>query len=395
MQDSTPPGGRAIGLAAATLLATAISLSVHAHETCAPAAAWTVPGSGPVDTTQILTRAAAAQVTLLGETHDNPDHHRWELQTVAALAALHPKLVLGFEMFPRRVQPVLDRWVAGELSESAFLKATEWSQVWGYDAAFYLPLFQFARINRIPMLALNVERSFTHTVGAKGLAAVPQDQREGVSEPAPASEAYLARLFEAYSHHPNEKNSTPARSDPAFHRFVEAQLVWDRAMAQALADAAARDPEALVVGVMGSEHVAHGDGVPHQLDSLGIKRVVSLLPWGADADCSDLTADLATAVFGLPAEQPGPAAPPPPLLGVQIEDAPAGIRVVAVSPGSVAATSGLQADDVLTEAAGTPVKTTGELKAIVVRMAPGTWLPLKATRKGKSIELIAKFPPAK
>ena len=113
-------------------------------------------------------------MTLLGENHDDPDHHRWELQTVAALAALHPKLVLGFEMFPRRVQTVLDRWVAGDLNESAFLKLSDWSQVWGTDATFYLPLFQFARINRIPMVALNVENSFTHTVGEKGLAAVPE-----------------------------------------------------------------------------------------------------------------------------------------------------------------------------------------------------------------------------
>ncbi|HUX23331.1 MAG TPA: ChaN family lipoprotein [Burkholderiales bacterium] len=395
MHNSTTAGARAIGLAAAALLTAAFALPAGAHETCVPAAAWTVPGSGPIATTQILALAAATRVTLLGEHHDDPDHHRWELQTVAALAALHPKLVLGFEMFPRRVQPVLDRWVAGELSESAFLKASDWSTVWGYDAAFYLPLFQFARINRIPMLALNVDQSFTHTVATKGLAAVPQDQREGVSDPAPASEAYLARLFKAYSQHPDEKNAKPARSDPAFQRFVQAQLVWDRAMAQALADAAAHNPDALIVGIMGSQHVAHGDGVPHQLDSLGIKRMVSLLPWDADADCSDLTADLASAVFGLPAEQPGPAAPPPPLLGIRIEAVAGGIRIVTVSPGSVAAASGLQANDVLTEAAGTPVKTTGDLKAIVVRMAPGTWLPLKATRKGKSIELIAKFPPAK
>jgi uncharacterized iron-regulated protein len=395
MHNSTTIGTRAIGLAAIALLVAAFAPPTHAHETCAPAAAWTVPGSGPIAKTQILARAAAARVTLLGESHDDPDHHRWELQTVAALAALHPKLVLGFEMFPRRLQPVLDRWVAGELSAPGFLKATDWSQVWGYDAAFYLPLFQFARINHIPMVALNVDHSFAHTVGTKGLAAVPQDQREGISTAAPASEAYLARLFKAYSQHPDEKNAKPARSDPAFHHFVEAQLVWDRAMAQALADAAQRNPDALVVGIMGSQHLAHGDGVPHQLNSLGIKRIVSLLPWDADADCSDFSADLATAVFGLPAEQPGPAAPPPHLLGIRIEAVADGIRVVTVSPDSVAAASGLQADDVLTEAAGTPVKTTGELKAIVVRMAPGTWLPLKATRKGKPIELIAKFPPAK
>lgn len=388
-------GARAIGLAAAAIAAAAFSFPARAHDLCAPLAEWTVPGSGRIAAPEILARAAKAQVVLLGETHDNADHHRWELQTVAALAGMHPNMALGFEMFPRRVQPALDRWIAGELNEAEFLKAADWSNVWGYDAAYYLPLFQFARLNRVPMLALNVERSFPRAVRANGLASVPEDQREGVSVPAAAGEAYLARLFRAYSQHPDEKGAKPARSDPAFLRFVDAQLVWDRAMAQALATAAARDPDRLVVGIMGSQHVAHGDGVPHQLDSLGIQRITTLLPWSADSDCSDFSADLATAVFGLPAEQVEPAAPPPQLLGIRIEAVPAGIRVVAVSPGSIAEACGLQAGDIVTEAAGTPVKTPAELKAIVVSTAPGTWLPLKALRKDAPIEFTAKFPPAK
>ena len=382
----------ALTLAAAAVLAAA---PARAHEGCAPEGIWTVPGSGRIAAQEILARAASAQVALLGESHDNADHHRWELHTAAALHALRPKLVLGFEMFPRRVQAALDRWVAGELTEEEFLKASDWSQVWGYDAAFYLPLFHFARLNRIPMIALNVERELVRAVGAKGLAAVPPQQREGVSDPAEPGEAYLARLFEAYAQHPEKKASAPARSDPEFRRFVEAQLVWDRAMAQALAAAAARDPDALVVGVMGARHIAHGGGVPHQLESLEIKRVVSLLPWDHEAGCDDFSAGLASAVYGVPYVPPAPSAAPPPLLGIQIETIPEGIRVSAVSPGSIAEATGLQAEDVLTEAAGVAVKTTGDLKAIVVRMAPGTWLPLKARRKGEPIELTAKFPAKK
>jgi len=382
----------ALALAAAAVLAAA---PARAHEGCAPEGIWTVPGSGRIAAQEILARAASAQVALLGESHDNADHHRWELHTAAALHALRPKLVLGFEMFPRRVQAALDRWVAGELTEEEFLKASDWSQVWGYDAAFYLPLFHFARLNRIPMIALNVERELVRAVGAKGLAAVPPQQREGVSDPAEPGEAYLARLFEAYAQHPEKKASAPARSDPEFRRFVEAQLVWDRAMAQALAAAAARDPDALVVGVMGARHIAHGGGVPHQLESLEIKRVVSLLPWDHEAGCDDFSAGLASAVYGVPYVPPAPSAAPPPLLGIQIETIPEGIRVSAVSPGSIAEATGLQAEDVLTEAAGVAVKTTGDLKAIVVRMAPGTWLPLKARRKGEPIELTAKFPAKK
>lgn len=385
-------GAYAIGLAAAaSFAAAAIFAAPQAHDAgnCAPVGLWSVPGAGRIAAPEVFARAAKAQVVLLGESHDNADHHRWELQTAAALGALHPKLVLGFEMFPRRVQSALDRWVAGELSEEEFLKAADWSVVWGYDAAFYLPLFHFARLNRIPMVALNVERDFVRTVGAQGLEAVPAEKREGVSAPAPASEAYVERLFASYKQHPDKAESAPNRTDPQFRNFVEAQLVWDRAMAQALADAAARNPDALVVGVMGSQHIAHGNGVPHQLQGLGVARIVSLLPWDSDADCGDFSADLASAVFGMPAAQ---AAPAPPRLGIMVQTAPDGVKVSAVTPGSIAEATDLRAGDVLTELAGTPVKTPDQVRAIVGRMAPGTWLPLKARRAGEIVELTAKFP---
>ncbi|MBK5105977.1 MAG: ChaN family lipoprotein [Burkholderiales bacterium] len=382
----------ALALAAAAFFAVP---PAQAHESCVAEGAWFVPGGGKVAPQVILGRAASAQVTLLGESHDSADHHRWELHTVAALAALHPNMVLGFEMFPRRVQAALDRWVAGESTEEEFLKASDWSQVWGYDAALYLPLFHFARMHHIPMLALNVERGMVRLVGAKGLDAVPPEQREGVNDPAEPGENYQARLFDAYSQHPDKNASPPERSDPAFRRFVEAQLVWDRAMAQALAAAVARDPDALVVGVMGARHITYGEGVPHQLENLGIARVSSLLPWDHEADCGDFSAGLASAVYGVPYLPPAASKPPPPLLGIHIESVAAGIRVSSVTPGSIAEAAGLRAEDVLTAAAGTAVRTAGDLKAIVARMEPGTWLPLTAMRAGAPVELTAKFPPTK
>jgi uncharacterized iron-regulated protein len=399
VSDFTPTSARigayAVGLTAAAIFAAAAILAATPARNgaaCAPAGEWSIPGGGRIAAPDILARAATAQVILLGESHDNADHHRWELQTLAALAALRPKLVLGFEMFPRRVQGALDRWVAGELSEEEFLKASDWSRVWGYETAFYLPLFHFARLNRIPMVALNVERDFVREVGSKGLAAVPPEKREGVSTPAAAGEAYLEHLFMSYTQHPEKKEPKPSRADPEFLHFVDAQLVWDRAMAQALADAAARVPDALVVGVMGSQHIAHGDGVPHQLQDLGIKHIASLLPWDTDADCSEFSAGLATAVFGMPAAQ---TAPPPQRLGIMVETAPDGVRVSAVSAGSVAAATDLRAGDVLVEVAGIAVKTPDEVRTIVGRTAPGTWLPLKAKRQNEMIELTARFPAKK
>ena len=85
---------------------------------------------------------------MLGERHDSAEQHRWQLQTLTGLHAYRPNLVIGMEMFPRRVQPALDRWVAGETTEQQFLAESDWRTVWGYDSQFYMPILHFARMNR-------------------------------------------------------------------------------------------------------------------------------------------------------------------------------------------------------------------------------------------------------
>jgi hypothetical protein len=166
--------------------AAAPSPSPEPAESCGQVGQWLKPaGERPSSyaAPTLLEQLAAQQVVLLGETHDRADDHRWQLDVLTALHRQRKRLAIGFEMFPRRLQPVLDRWVAGELSEAAFLEQAEWKKVWGYDAEFYLPLFRFAREHRLPMLALNVDRKLVQQVSARGWDAVPESERQGVSRP--------------------------------------------------------------------------------------------------------------------------------------------------------------------------------------------------------------------
>lgn len=286
-------------------------------EVCARPGYWLAQTSGtageasgatfvPRSATDIIAAAARRPVVLLGEHHDNAEHHRWQLQVLAALHAQRADLVIGFEMFPRRVQPVLDRWVAGELSEADFLRLSEWSRVWGFDPQLYLPLFHFARINRVPMIALNVERALVRQVGAGGWDSVPEAQREGVGRPAQPAPAYAARLREAFEMHmPPRGSGSPsaAEIDTQFNRFLEAQLTWDRAMAEALARRTRAPSPPLVVGIMGSGHLQFDHGVPEQLRALGIAGTHTMMPFDLPAgeDCTKPPAGLAHSVFVLPA----------------------------------------------------------------------------------------------
>ncbi len=354
---------------------------------CVPPGGWSDASARPQNTAGLLRRAAAAPAVLLGERHDSADHHRWQLHTLAALHALNPDLAVGMEMFPRSVQPVLDRWSAGQLTEAELLRDTNWQKVWGYDARFYLPILHFARMNRLPVIALNVDRGLVSRTAREGWDAIPATEREGVGDPAPPPPSYTERLRKAMAAHgPNERRSG------SFERFVEAQSVWDRAMAERIADTRRRTGRT-VVAILGQGHIEGRDGVPHQLADLGIKDSVVLLPWDSDRPCDELDGRIADAVYGL-GDSEASVEPPRPRLGVILEQEQEGVRVRSVAEGSVAAAAGLAAGDIVVAAAGAPVRDVSNLTAVVQRQAPGTWLPLTVKRDEGTAELVAKFPAA-
>jgi uncharacterized iron-regulated protein len=361
----------------------------------------------PIDRAALFRDLVAKRpVVVLGESHTDPDHHQWQLQTLAALHGGGANLVIGFEAFPRRLQSVLGDWVAGKLTDEAFLKASEWRQFWGYDAALYMPLFQFARLNRIPMIALNVERKLVSQVGQQGWDGVPAAEREGLSAPAPASIDYQRELAHVYlmkkatppgaqpqpPKEPDEAAIADAMTQAEFKRFVAAQQTWDRAMAQALADAKRKFPDATVVGILGSGHAEGGYGVPHQLKDLGITEPTTLIPVPAEETCGLIGSGFADAVFTL--QRTDEAAPPPdrPRLGVLLGEGDGGPRITRVVGASVAEVAGLKAGDQVVRAAGLETRRSDELVEIVGRQAPGTWLPLSIKRDGEEIDVVAKFP---
>jgi uncharacterized iron-regulated protein len=365
---------------------------------------WLDPASGAeIAPRKLFDRLANKPIVLLGEVHDNRAHHRWQHYLLAALHSRNANMMVGLEMLPRRAQSTLDDWSRGKLDEAGFLEQSEWNEVWGYDASLYLPLLYFARLNRLPIIALNIDRQLVSKVGAEGWHSLQADERMGLSEPAPASADYRRRLGELYAYkqqirgHAAGDIAGDKAVDPQaimqseeFSNFVDAQLTWDRAMAEALAAAHRRDPEALIVGIIGRGHLEYGHGIPHQLADLGIDDVGVLLPVDADDACHALSAELADAVFVV--EMQVDEDEPRPRLGVMIDNGDNGVRVMEVVPGSVAESAGILAGDIIQEAAGFAIETTGQLIDVIQRQAAGTWLPLKIMREDENRELIARFP---
>jgi len=386
-------------LARAAAFAALFISGVACAQPCLEPGAWfSTAGSEPrrIAASEVLGAMSGRDIVLLGEQHDKADHHVWQLQALAELHVLRPRMVVGFEQFPRGAQPVLDQWIAGKLTEKQFLEQSEWHKVWNMPAELYLPLFRFARINGIPMLALNVDKELTRAVAEKGWDGVPAGLKEGISRPAPASEAYLEALFEIYKEHPQGKRTSEARrSDAEFLHFVDSQITWDRAMAEALAGVAgpgSAGTRPLVVGIVGSGHLRYGYGVRHQLRALGLENVGTLLPVAADSLCDTLGQGVADAVFAIPAVLAHDV-PPRPRLGVRLELAEGAVRIVQVAHGSLAEASGLKDGDRIVSLAGTAVRGMDAVISTVRSQPPGTWLPMQVRRGEDTLDLVVKFPP--
>ena len=212
-------------------------------------------------------------VVLLGETHDRVEDHHWQLQRIAALYEEEPRLAIGLEMVPRGRQAALDDWIAGRLDEAAFLRAVDWQDSWGFDFALYRPIFAYARDHRIPLIALNVGRDVVRAVGKGGWAALqawPDLDLGRPEQPSPEYNAYLAAAFAGHG-----QGAEGDALNRGFRRFVEVQLLWDRAMAIRIAQARAAGVP-LVVVLAGSGHVR--EGIPRQLRDLGYASTALVAP---------------------------------------------------------------------------------------------------------------------
>ena len=403
----------------AACLALTLAAPALAHETCPAPGEWFTPGAtAPTRARAAIATLAAADVVLLGEHHGDTDIQLWQAVTAAAIAGQRGQVQYGYEMFPRTSQPALDAWSRGETSRHGFLAAAGWADVWGFAANAYDPILRLPRLQKAPAIALNVDRALIRRVGREGWMSVSEADRLGIGDPAAALPEYRTKLGEILGMkasgaapefekrdgdgHGDGKGENPHKPDAAkksqmAERFIDAQLVWDRAFAEAIAAALKANPGQPVIAFMGRGHVDYGHGVKHQLQDLGVTNVATAIPLDGGEGCH-LDADaagrpLADLVYGLPERHEEPKPAPRPKIGVFIANAEGGgASITRVSADSPAEAAGFMAGDVVSLAAGQPVARAADLGAAIRRHSWGAWLPFSITRNGEAMELLVKLP---
>ncbi len=121
----------------------------------------------------LAAEASRSDIVFLGEQHDDAGTHRMELALMQAIARRRGNVVLTLEMFERDVQPILDQYLAGTISEETFLKN---ARPWPAYVTDYRPLIEFAKAHGWKVVAGNVPRPMVGMAGVagKGLEAITQ-----------------------------------------------------------------------------------------------------------------------------------------------------------------------------------------------------------------------------
>ncbi|HZX31626.1 MAG TPA: ChaN family lipoprotein [Rhodocyclaceae bacterium] len=209
-------------------------------------------------------RIAAADIALLGETHDNPAHHQIQTQLLHRLVDQGKQPALAMEQFDTDWQTAMDdaRRVGG--TAAAVAKAGNISSGWEWP--LYRPLVTVALKEQLPLVAANLARSRTRSIAGGGLAALGKGEPErlGLNQPWSADQNATLRGMLVAGHCGDD--------NPMIDKLIDVQRAKDAVMADRIL-AGGRES----VAIIGRAHARQDIGVPLYLKARAPgKRVVSV-----------------------------------------------------------------------------------------------------------------------
>lgn len=256
------------------LLALLVLAACQSQPVLAPLPAWQSPqGHGHAELGQIVdlhsgerltpeqlvAQLATAPRVLVGEQHDNPDHHALQLWLLHALEQRREQGSLLLEMLASGQQHLADE-VAQQLREGRQIddlpKALEWSNGWPW--ALYGPIVRHGLAQRYGLRAANLDRAEIMAIYRE------QPVLQGQASTAAAvREPLLEQIRESHC------DKLPVSQLPA---MLAVQQQRDRRMAEQLL--AAPQPAMLFAGAF---HVRRDLGVPLHLGDLGAPASAQVL----------------------------------------------------------------------------------------------------------------------
>lgn len=224
----------------------------------------------PVNISQILDTAGKSDVIFLGENHDDKVAHFLQAELFKKLQETNAgkrNVALSLEMFERDVQIVLDEYLKDLITEKKFLDD---SRPWNNYKTDYRPLIEYAKQNKLAVIAANAPRRYVNMVSRGG--------RETLDKLSPEAKRWLVPLPYAQSSEQYSKKIAAlmggAGGNHGISKILESQTLWDATMAFSISEFLKRQKNALIVHLNGGFHTENRMGTVEQLLRLNPKAKI-------------------------------------------------------------------------------------------------------------------------
>ena len=227
-----------------------------------------VAAAGTVTPETLVARLAARRFVILGEKHDNPDHHRLQAWIIEALVMAGRRPAVAFEMIRADQADALARHLAAAPGDAHGLgDALDWRRS-GWPAwSMYEPIAEAALRARVPLVAANLSEAMVASLRRGGLDALDPGVVTRLHLDRPLPDEVRARLVselrEGHCGHLPERG---------VDNLVASQRARDAHMAAAMRDAGG-DGAVLIAG---AGHARRDMGVPRMLPDADVVSVAFL-----------------------------------------------------------------------------------------------------------------------
>lgn len=214
-----------------------------------------------------------ARFMLLGEKHDNRDHHRIQAWLVAETMAAGRRPAVAFEMFATDRQAALDAYLAAHPRDAAGIGAAlDWAETGWPDWELYRPIAQAALDRGVALLAADLPRALRRKLAREGVLALGAERAAALGLDRPLPEDLAAPLDEeiAVSH-------CGQLPESMIGPMATVMTARDAQMADVLRRGAQRAGHDGAILIAGKGHTRNDRAVPYYLQrGGGAEAIVSL-----------------------------------------------------------------------------------------------------------------------